>query len=86
MDFTQLPAPALEIIRKMGPYPDGGRIYPPQVWTPGTPEKRYINTIYRLRDGALQISGKAGTRKYYGYSRREAETLYNKEARARMSA
>ena len=54
--------------------------------TPGEPNKRYISTISRNHAGALEISGTVGTRTYYGYTQREAETRYNREARARRSA
>ena len=54
--------------------------------TPGEPRKRYITTITRTSAGYLEISGDAGTRSYMGYSQREAEALYNREARKRRSA
>lgn len=74
-----LNAAALEIILKMRPYPDGSQLYPR--FTPGEPMKRYIHRITRQRNGSLLISGTIGSRTYYGYSQREAETRYNHEAR-----
>lgn len=41
---------------------------------------RYIRAIYRV-PGGYEISGKAGTRYYNGYSMREAERHYNALAR-----
>ena len=81
MEFSQLPPPVLEIIRKMRPYPDGIQLYPPRVEMPGTPKKRWIKTIHKLNTGAYQINGTIGIKRFYGFSRREAERLYNMAAR-----
>lgn len=58
-----------------------GHIYP--TGRPGEPAKRFISTIRRTSAGALEITGAAGTRTFYGYSLREAETRYNAEAKQR---
>lgn len=70
---------ALDIILKMKPYPDGSQLYPR--YTKGEPVKRYIYRITCLHNGAIQISGTAGTMTYYDYSQRDAERLYNRQAR-----
>lgn len=68
-----------EIFRQLATAP--GHIYP--TGRAGEPRKRYITTIRRTGAGALEISGAAGVRTFYGYSQREAETRYNTEARRR---
>lgn len=42
---------------------------------------RYIRAIYRV-PGGWEIHGKAGTRTYFEYTRKEAERLYNQTARS----
>lgn len=44
--------------------------------------RRYIRSVWRLRNGGLEINGEVGTRVYYDYPRREAITRYNSEAKA----
>ena len=81
--MNELPAAALKIIMSMRPYPDGWTLYPTH--KPGEPAKRYIHRITRTRDGGLQIDGTAGSRHYLYYSRRDAERLYNQEAKRRTA-
>ncbi len=47
---------------------------------------RYISSIYRDAAGGLEIWGKAGIRRYIGYSMREARTRYNAIAKTRLKA
>lgn len=62
---------AISIVRRMSPYGPGSRLI-----DSGT-HHRYISSIWADCSGAYIITGRAGERRYIGYSLKEAMLNYN---------
>ncbi len=65
---------ALSIIRRMKPYGANSRLIDDRS------KRRYISSIWY--DGAFIINGRAGERRYIGYTLKEAVKQYNGLCRA----